>query len=133
MSFYTSLRDGTAGSLIQKYGMLLALRKLVKGTYHASTGRRDADTTVDHTCYGVAGSYNNYMIANSLVRQNDQQLFLSAKGLTVEPEIGDLFIMPDGSIWNIPTEQGSLISQFQPIKKIAPGGIVVLYEIQIRK
>lgn len=133
MSFYTSLRDGVAGPLIQKYGMAITLRHITKGSYNNDTGAITADTITDHPCYGIVGSFNSYMVANSLVRQDDQKLMLSAKGLSVVPEIGDLFVLPDGSIWNIPTEQGSLISQFQPIKRIAPAGITVMYEIQIRR
>jgi hypothetical protein len=133
MSFYTSLRDATVGPLIKKYGMAVTLRQIIKGAYNPDTGTMAADTTADYTCYAIAGSYNAYMVANSLVRQDDQKLVVSAQGLTVEPKIGDRFVLPDGSVWNIPTEQGSLISQFQPIKKIAPAGVVVMYEIQVRK
>lgn len=141
-AFYVSLRDATAAPLIEKYGMPLTLRKIIKGAYNNDTGATAADTYVDYRCYAVSDAYNSYMLANSLVKQNDQKLIMSPNGyallaptvpVVLVPAIGDQFIFSDGSIWAIPTEQGSLISQFQPIKKVAPGGVVVVYEIQIRQ
>lgn len=141
-AFYTALRDGTAAPLIEKYGMALTLRRTTKGAYNENTGATGADTYTDYRCYAISGSYNSYMLANSLVKQNDQKLIMSPNGyallaptvpLKLVPVIGDQFIFSDGSVWTIPTEQGSLISQFQPIQPVAPGGIPVLFNVQIRR
>lgn len=141
-SFYTALRDGTAAPLIEKYGITLTLRRTVKGTYNNDTGATGADTHTDYRCYAVSETYNSYMVANSLVKQNDQKLIMSPNGYALSaptvpvilvPIIGDQFILPDGSIWTIPAGAGSELSKFQPIQPVSPGGIAVIYSVQVRK
>lgn len=131
-SFYENIRDNTAGKLIKKYGMALTLRKITKGAYAAETGTRQPDSYMDYPCFGVIEEYKAYMVANSLVMRGDKKLILSANGLSVIPEIGDQIIAPDG-IWFIPDGDGSQVSKFNPIETLAPGGITIMYTIQVRK
>ena len=134
-AFYTGMRDTVAGPLIEKYGMALTLKRITPGIYNPNTGSDGGDVTAIPTtypCFGLVEEYSEYMIAGSLVKRGDKKLLLSAKGLTITPQIGDIIVMSDGN-WFIPEGGGQETSSFQPIIPLAPGGIPVMYTIQIRK
>lgn len=129
-SFYTGLRDSTAGPLIEKYGMALTLVRVTEGAYDPSTGKNAASTTASYPdCFGLIDKFTASERSNPQIRNSDIKLLLSAKGLTITPQIGDQFTMPDGT-WYIPEGDGAT---YNPVEPLAPGGIPVMYTIQLRK
>lgn len=128
-AFYTGLRDTTAGPLIEKYGMALTLTRVTPGAYDPATGGVSGATTANYSCFGLVDSFSVNEIMGAMVRSSDKKLLLSAKGLNTVPQIGDQFTLPDG-VWYIPEGSGS---GYNPIQPLAPGGIAVMYTIQLRR
>lgn len=129
-AFYNGMRDTVAGPLIEKYGLVLTLRRVVPGVYDAATGGMAASTTTDYSCFGLIEEYKDSMVAMSLVKQGDKKILLSAKNLAVAPQVGDQIVgMSDGTYYIPPEGEGSK----QPVQTLAPGGIAVMYTIQVRK
>lgn len=128
-AFYTGLRDTTAGPLIEKYGMALTLVRVTPGTYDPATGGVSGATTTTFAGFGVVDEFKVNEIISAQIRSTDKKLLLSAKGLNTVPQIGDQFTLSDGTYY-IPEGSGS---GYNPIQPLAPGGIAVMYTIQLRR
>jgi hypothetical protein len=128
--YYENLRDATAGPLIEKYGMPLVLTRTVPGTVNENAGTVGVPTYTTHNCFGLVEEYDDRVVASSLVQAGEKKLLLSAKGLTIQPDVGDRFTMPDG-IWTIPDGDGP--GGIPPVQVLAPGGIAVIYTLRVRK
>jgi hypothetical protein len=88
------------------------------------------DVSRTYSCFGLVEEFKTGEIISAMVRAGDKKLLLSAKNLSVTPQVGDQFTgMPDGT-WYIPEGSGA---GYNPVQPLAPGGIPVLYTIQVRK
>lgn len=132
-AFYTGMRDTIAGPLLEKYGMALTLRRVTPGAYDPATGAMGASTTVDYPCVGLVDEYKENMIAASVIERGDKKLLVSAKGLSVVPQIGDQFIFPNSDVWYVPHGAGNLVASWQPVTPLSPGGIPIMFTVQVRQ
>ena len=115
---YNSIK-GTARSLLAKFGQSMTLTKSVSGSYDATTGENTI-TTSTTTDIGVILPYGDALssTANSLVKQNDQQIFIQ---IATVPSVADKITV------------ASVDYDIVSVKAIEPAGINVLYELQVRK
>lgn len=125
MGFYERLRDSKAGPMFRKYGMSVTLRRTTQGAYNPSTGGMGAGTAVDYTCLVVVTEYNDFVVDGTLVKRGDKRLLVAAKGLDITPSVGDVFLLNDGQ-WKVPDSTGA-------VKTLAPAGVAIMYEVQIRQ
>lgn len=108
-----------AHELLTEFGAIGQLKTSVAGTYDPDTGTiPQTVTTADVTACLFA--YPERLINGTTILQGDQQAYLSAVGLTM-PKSGDVLV------W--------LGSDYQVIaaKELAPAGVNVLAELQVRK
>ncbi len=112
-----------AKRLISKNGQTVTLR-----SFNAETPldpekpwKPGNNTAVDQTIEAVFLGYEQRYIDGETIRAGDQRVFISAKGLTVPPEIEGL-VLRGSELWKI-------IS----IKPLNPNGQVILYELQVRQ
>jgi hypothetical protein len=127
-TYYEGLRDTTAGPLIEKYGMPITLTRTTGATVDDNTGVLTPGTTVAYSCFGLVEDYSDRVVAASLVNAGEKKLLVSAKGLSVKPQVGDRFTLPDG-VWFIPDGDG--YGRLPPVSALAPGGIAVMYTVRI--
>jgi hypothetical protein len=113
---YVGLKS-TARKLLANFGQLMTLTQNTSATYSPDTGTNTV-TSTSTTDYGVILPYENISVADSLIQQNDQQVFIQ---LSVVPKPTDTITI-NAIIYNI-------IS----VKAIEPAAINVLYELQVRK
>lgn len=125
MGFYERLRDSKAGPMFQKYGMSVTLRRTTQGAYNPSTGAMSAGTSADYTCLVVITEYNQFVVDGTLIKRGDKRLLVAAKGLDVVPSVSDVFLLSDGQ-WKVPDSGGA-------VKTLAPAGIAIMYEVQVRR
>ena len=119
MSFYGDLAK-TADELLAEFGRAVTIRINTPGTYDPETGTTTV-STADHIGYGCTFDYGASAIDGTMIVQGDKQLYLSPVGMP-EPGIDDLAII-DGVTWRITP----------PVKVIAPAGVAVLYDCNLRK
>lgn len=111
----------TATRLLQRFGAPAQIEQQGNGDYDPGTGgagSEDAasdDTTVNTTAAVFA--YEQKYIDGTLVLQGDQQAFCAP---SVAPVQGD------GFVWQ--GKRHTVVS----VKPVAPAGVPVLYEVQIR-
>jgi hypothetical protein len=129
-AFYENLRDKTAGPLIERYGMPIVMTRTVGGAIDENTGAAGATTTTTYNCFGLIELYDARVIAASLVQAGEKKLLISAKSLTVKPQVGDKFTLYDG-VWFIPDGDG--FGRIPPVDVLAPGGIALIYTVRIRQ
>jgi hypothetical protein len=124
---YTRPR-ATAERLIARFGQTGALRRMVS----------DGDpfnpvlTETDYVCTFAVLDYAKRDIDGTLIRQTDQQIYLSTAGLSVTPETTDQLVV--GGTWSgsPPASNGTPLTVIN-VKPLSPSGAVVYYELQVRK
>lgn len=124
MSFDYASAAATAKEMLTDFGASAILRR-VGGTspvYDPATGTMvpGAPAVADENLIAVVIDYPEAMIDGTLIQTNDLQVFVSPVGV-VEPKASDLFI------WQ--GEQFVIVKH----KELAPAGVNVLYEWQVRK
>lgn len=118
MSFdYTSL-IATAKRLLERFGQDMTLQAVTAPSYDPSTGGTSG-SQVSETKPGVIFPYKNGITAmqESLILAGDQQVFIL---LDAAPKPTDKL--------QVGSRQYSIIN----VKAIEPGGVTVLYELQVR-
>lgn len=118
MSFYGDLAL-TADDLLAEFGQSITIRTNTPGSYDTDTGTT-ALTTVDTVGNGCVFDYGTNAIDGTLIVLGDKQLLLSPVGMS-EPGIDDLAIV-GGVTWRI-----------TKVKSIAPAGVAVLFDCNLRK
>lgn len=118
MSFYENLRDGTANTLITKYGRSFTFTRVTKGTYDPAIGSTTGDTSATFTSYAVKADFSAYERNDSSIQIDDVRLIALASG----GFLVDDFVTIEG-------EEYRLI-KVDPIK---PAAVVVAYKLQARK
>ena len=118
MSFYGDLA-ATADRSLQKFGASVTLLRTAAGVYDPASGTTTTPKPVAYVGVGVALNYTAQDMKNSLIQQGDQKLYISALGM-VEPRPGDT-VQFGGSAYTVVDS-----------KPLAPAGVAVLFEVQVR-
>ena len=119
MSFnYTKVRR-TSDSLIAKFGTTVYIRRIDINSESspwdpAQTGYTDYESTA------LITGYEESSVDGTLIKNDDKKVLLSAQGLDITPDYSDKLIY------------GTQEYEIRNISPLAPGGTVVLYELQIR-
>lgn len=119
----------TAQELLTEFGAPVTVRQVVTGEYDPDLGEAPA-TTVDQDGIGVLFDYTAQAagltnMAGSVIETGDKQMYLApelaAGGPMPEPRPADL-VLALGATWRVVT-----------VKTLAPAGLVLLYELQLRQ
>jgi hypothetical protein len=119
VGFYESLRDGTVSKLITQYGQAVTLKVPSAGTFNAETGGFTAGAEASYTTVGVADAFFKSEKGGSNVKTKRLKVYLSPADLAVEPTTSHRIVV-SGVEYDIVS-----------VKPVAPGGIVVLYELDV--
>ena len=117
MGLYSGLQT-VAANLIASKGQLLTFNRDTETAFNPGPGEVTS-TPSTYTGNGVALNYNKSEIDGTVVIKGDIKLILEAT--TTAPIIGDRVTID------------SIIYRVMNIKPTSPAGIVVIYEIQLRK
>ena len=118
MSFDYGALATSAQLVIADFGQPVTISTDTLPVYDPVTGTATT-TQLDETSVGVITSFESKDVNNTSILQSDKKLILSAIGITQ--------IKSNSSVV-IGTEQYSVIS----ISKVAPAGVTVIYELQLR-
>ena len=104
---------------LAKKGQVVKLRKIITGDYNTATSA----VNTSYQEYARNGLVLDYNLQNSgqsggLIKQGDKQLYMEAG---VAPEIQDRVII------------GTVNYGVANIKELSPGGLVIMYELQLRQ
>ena len=116
MTFDYSRPRATAERLIAKFGQAATLRRTVSG----GTPYDPTTDTVGYPCTIVVQSYADALIDGTRIKRGDKKVMVSTKGLTIEPTTSDALVI------------GGVSHELAMVKPMAPGGTVVLWEVQAR-
>ena len=118
MSFYDSLA-ATADRMIERYGSVAVLNRVVPGAYDETTGATAAATTTVYTGRGAVFGYSQREINGTDVRAGDQRVMLAPTDMVL-PQTNDTLTI-NGTTWAVVSA-----------RQVAPGGTSVYYEAQVR-
>ena len=116
MSFNYANTAATALRLLQRFGASATIKRTTAGTYDPSTGT-SAETVTSLATTAAVFDYKQSYIDGTLILQGDRYAILSNEN---EPKQGDHF-----------TWQGEDFDVVN-VKPLAPSGVKVIYEVQIR-
>lgn len=119
MSFYADLAL-TADELLTEFGAGATLSRTVAGGYDPATGISAPESVDVQSITAVCIDYDAKYIDGTLIIRGDKQVFMSAKDVTL-PMAGDRFA------W-----QGADYAVIA-VAPLAPAGLTVLFELQVRK
>lgn len=117
MSFYAELAQ-TVQEILAEFGAETTLTKVTAGAYNPATGSA-GETRTPRTVTAAVFDYETKYIDGTLILSGDKQVFMSVVG-NEAPKPGDLLAWM-GKDWRVIT-----------FKNLAPAGISVLYELQVR-
>jgi hypothetical protein len=117
MSFYSGLA-AVATRLLTDKGQLLTFTRETSTAFDHTVGENTV-TTSTFTGYGAAFDYNRNEIDGVIIAKGDIRLILNATDTA--PSVSDTTVI-DGDTYRV-----------MSIKKTAPAGTVVAYELQLRK
>ena len=124
-AFYTELRDNTVDPLMTEFGFDMTLRSSREPVVDPDTGLVTTPATVvDTTVTGIFRFYSQDEINNETVLANDIQVLIGGT------ELSTAGIVPNSTMQLI--AQGSIYNIVR-ITPTQPGGVAVLYRLQIRK
>lgn len=116
MTFDYTRSRATAERLLVKFGQAATLRrKALTGPAYDPTV-----TTADHACTVVVQDYADAMIDGTRIKRGDKKVLVSTKGLTIDPTAADALVI------------GGTSHEVVMVKPLAPGGTVVMWEVQAR-
>ncbi len=123
--FYTDLRDDTVDPMMDQFGFDMILRSSREPTIDPDTGIvTTAATPVDTTVTGLFRFYSQDEIDDKNILANDIQCLIGAT------EVNTAGIDPDSTMQVIAKGSTYNVVRVTPTQ---PGGIEVLYRLQIRK
>lgn len=109
----------TADRLIQRFGQSGHLRRI------AATGPaydRSPGAATDHACRFAVVDYMATEIDGTRVLATDKKVYLAKGSLTIEPKASDVLVEADSSVYKIVS-----------VAPLSPAGVVVVYELQVRR
>lgn len=100
-------------------GRAMTLHKRTAGTYDPDTGTA-TPTEVDHACQGAEFDYPALVIDGTRIQVGDKKVILVMQDNSIEPDVGDEIT-------------GSARRNVVAAKAISPAGIVVAWQLQVRR
>lgn len=85
-------------------------------------------TDTDHPCTVVYSKWSSNRIDGTMIRATDQKVLVSTIGLPIVPQIGDRFwdgVTMDGA----ERVTGTIV---EPLPRISPAGVDVMYTLNVR-
>lgn len=83
---------------------------------------------VEHACYVSYAKWSDNRVDGTMIRATDQKILVSASGLSIVPAVGDRFW--DGVSMNgADRVTGAIV---EPLPRIAPAGVAVMYTLNVR-
>ncbi|MBK5400499.1 hypothetical protein JFU47_27905 [Pseudomonas sp. TH39(2020)] len=108
--------------MITEFGQPVIIRAITVGEYDPDTGTAGPGTVVEQTAQGILLDFTGQEFqTNSLIKQGDKKLKITAQGLAWVPGLLNKVIV-QGRTWSI----------VPPLKEINPAGTPILYELQVR-
>ncbi len=114
---YAALRTRQVAPIITKYGTAITLRQFAD-SFVAATGK-NTRTATETSAHGVIQEYKQGTIDGTMVKQGD--VMLISADLAAEPKQGDQ------------VDIASVVWQVVSVTSVKPGGVIVLYTLQLRK
>jgi len=113
-----------AAAAIRKSGMAMTLRVTTPGVYDPATGTDAGASDADHAACGLLtnpfrGQQESYF-ANTLVQSGDKVVLMGAD-VAVRPQAGHRLVI-GSDIWNVVA-----------VVPVEPGGVPLLYKVQVRR
>jgi hypothetical protein len=118
-SFYTELR-ATANDLLLEFGRAMTISDEAAGTYQPGTGIAPK-APASFACTGAMFDYDGLEFDGSAVIRGDRRIYISAESITKAPKVG-MRVTVGAELWHVVNT-----------KTIDPGGIDVLYDVQVRR
>lgn len=107
----------TAAELIAEFGQTGALRRQVSD----NDPFNPTLTPTDYACTFAVLDYAKRDVDGTLIKQTDQMVYLSTSGLSVTPETTDQLVV------------GGTPLTVVSVKPLSPAGVVVFWELQVRR
>jgi hypothetical protein len=118
-AFYAGLRT-TAQRMLGDKGRAMTLHKRTSGTYDPTTGTA-AIVEVDHACLGAEFDYQALLINGTTIQYGDKRVLVAAQGLDATPDLSD------------DITSGTTRRHIVGVRSIGPGGVIVVWELQVRR
>ena len=125
MSVYTDLQ-AVATNLIGDFGQSVVLTNISAGTHDPVTGAITSQATTTQTVNAVVFEYtlrdSGLQYGDGVqIEQGDKKVLISSADLTAAPTLKSKVTIA-GTVWRV-----------MNIKETSPGGVSVIYELQVRK
>lgn len=106
-----------AERLIAKFGQKGSLRRIS----HSGAEYDPVQTSEDFPCSLVDLDYSRANVAETLIQQGDRMVYLSTEGLSIIPTLSDKVLI------------GGVEQAIVDIQPLSPGGMVVFWQLQVRR
>jgi hypothetical protein len=123
MTFDYAATAAEAAELLAEFGQSVTLTRNTPGAYNPETGAVSVSGAT-HTGMGCAFDYAQSDIDGTEIKRGDQRLYLS-------PKKSDGSAMPTPQTGDTVTI-GAAVYAVMASRPLAPGGIVVLHDVQLR-
>lgn len=120
MGFYEDKRDLTVKPLLTRYGTNMKLLVPGEGVYDPDTGGLTAGAEASHTVLGLFGAVRKARKGDDAIQLRSRYVYLSPSGMRVEPTPGHKI------------KYGDVEYEVLNVEVIAPGGVAVLYQLEVR-
>lgn len=118
MAFDYAKPAATAQRLLERFGSALMLTRSTPAAYNPATGTATS-TSADHAGFGVRLDYEQREIDGTNIRRGDARIYV-APDLAVTPQTGDSITM-GADVWQVVAS-----------RPLAPAGVVVIHDVQVR-
>ena len=106
----------TAERLIARFGQQAQLRRITR----SGPDYDPVQTSEDFACMLVELDHTQAHIGDTLIQRGDRMVYLSTAGLSVGPTLADRLVI------------GGVEHAIVDIAPLSPGGITVLWQLQVR-
>lgn len=121
MAFNYTNTQNTADRLITSFGSAATYEHFSPGTFNPITGTTTGATYTGYAVQAVIDNFNRVNIDNTVIKADDKNAIMSAKGLSVTPDVSGRF------------SQGGTRYTIISIRPTKPASTAVIYELQLRK
>lgn len=124
MTFDYAKTAATGDRLLKRFGAASSLTRRTEGAYDPNTGSSTVTETVQ-PCTAAMFDFNTQLSGTrfdgqSLIQSGDKQVYVSSVGMAA-PAPGDFLVF------------GGVSYAVIAVKRLAPSGVDVLYELQVRQ
>lgn len=117
---YASLASD-ASEMLEEFGQAITVtRPGTGGAYDPETGTVTGGTAQTFPGFGVVLDYQQREIDGTLIQQGDRRVYI-APDIGVTPKTGDTVTLMDGAVVRVMAS-----------RPLAPAGVVVLLDVQVR-